>query len=212
MFRRIVFISFTLFLLSDSIFCQKSTNNIDVFEPSFKEQDSKIEFLDNKTKVYSSYKYGFTVDFPDNWTIDRGVSKHTIIRGVQKDSAISFSINVIEVKNIKSTKNTWEFWDKNLENFRSNQFELLSQALNSKLSNYKNRKVYIYNTPAIETTFNFTNKNIDLEFEIDMIMYSVMIDSFKYTITLSLPQLIYNENPFYFKSLIRNFKFLNQLK
>lgn len=212
MFSRVVFISFVFLLLSNSFFCQNSTNNINVFEPSLKEKDSKDEYLDTRTKIYSNFKYGFAVDFRDNWTIDRGVSKNTIIRSTQKDSAISFSINVIEVKKIKPAKGTWEFWDNNYDNFRSSQFELLSQMLNSKLSNYKNRKVYIDNTPAIETTFNFRHKNIDLEFEIEMIIYSVMKGSFTYTISLSLPQLVYNDNPLYFKSLISNFKFINQLK
>ena len=98
-FNRIILLFFAL-LLSNSIICQKSTKNINVIEPSLKEKVSKDEHLDNKTNIYSSFKYGFAVDFPDNWTIDRGVSKNTIIRCVQKDSAISFSINVIEVKNI----------------------------------------------------------------------------------------------------------------
>jgi len=101
--RRIYFFSIVVWLLFEQ--CQNTPNKEIYFKPSFKELINSSsgdagfeEFYNSSTRIYSNYRYGFAFKWPSGCTIDRGFSEHTIIRGVQEDSAISFSINVFEIK------------------------------------------------------------------------------------------------------------------
>ena len=55
---------------------------------------NKFESLQQDNK-YSNYYFNFSTVFPDNLEIDRGMSEYTIIRGSNKDKAISVSLNVV---------------------------------------------------------------------------------------------------------------------
>lgn len=108
----------------------KSKNSKEDFMPSYKEQLSNnsgkknfTEFYDSTSNIYSNYQYGFSMKFPSNWAVDKGFSEHTIIRGLEKDSAITFSINVIEIKDGANDKfSIWKYFDSNRE-FVETQFK-----------------------------------------------------------------------------------------
>lgn len=180
------------------------------FKPSFKESNlggDKVEYLDSLTLIYSNYKYGFSMDFPDHWTTDRGVSEHTIVRGVQIDSAISFAINVIELSDMKDADITlWTLWDDKGSAMQESYHNMLSQSVNSNIYNYTTRKVHVDNREAIEAKFNYAEKEVDLEFEIQSIVYSVYIMPNMFTIGLNVPKLLYDLNPDYYNPMINNLR------
>ncbi|MFW9878804.1 MAG: hypothetical protein ACFFG0_37470 [Candidatus Thorarchaeota archaeon] len=178
------------------------------FEPSFKEsnlQGNKVEHLDSTTMVYSNFKYGFAMDFPNNWSIDRGVSEHTIIRAGQMDSAISFSINVIELNDMESDISIWTLWDNKAMGLEENYRNALPKLVNSEIYNFNPRKVYISNREAIEIKFNYLVREVDTEYEMQCLFYSIYKIPFTYTIGIHVPKLFYDNYPDRYNYMINNF-------
>jgi len=74
------------------------------FEDSFKEKmktnkDLESEILfDEKSKIYTNNLYNISMDFPDHWEVDMGTSENSLVRGVEKDSGMTFIVVPIEIK------------------------------------------------------------------------------------------------------------------
>jgi len=183
------------------------------FKPSFKESNSKGDFVDNldsTTLIYSNYKYGFAMDFPDNWSIDKGVSEHTIIRGYRKDSAISLSINIIELNDVNLKElNIWDLWDNKSIGLEDNYHQMLSKIGSSKTYNYATRKVNISNREGIEISFNYTVKEVDVSYEMQSIFYSMYVSPYTYTFALHVPKIFYDIEPDRYKYMINDFIVMN---
>lgn len=163
--------------------------------------------------IYSNFKYGFSMDFPDNWKFDRGNAEHTVIRAGQKDSFMLAAVNVIELKDVpKSDFSLWKIWDNKelgMAEFMKNEFK---KALNSDIIDYSWRKVYVNNREAIETKLNYILKELDYEFEMKYIAYSISNkNQFSYTVGIKTPKYFYEENPSRFDYLINNFVFLAKI-
>jgi hypothetical protein len=52
----------------------------------------KIESIIPEKNSYTNNFIGLTIDFPNNWTLDRGASSATLIRAVMMDSAASLAV------------------------------------------------------------------------------------------------------------------------
>lgn len=134
----------------------KSLNlDLSSFAPSYKEKSKEGEFkehLDSVSNIYSNFHYGFSIDYPNNWELDRGSSEHTVIRGVQKDSLYTLAVIVVEISDIKQTTNIWDLWDKNIADFRQKHIYFANSTSTSEVNESNVRKVYLSNQPALETT------------------------------------------------------------
>ena len=121
-----------------------SKGEVTDFEKSFKEQkdSSFVEYLDTIKNVYSNYQYDVAFDAPDNWLVDSGVSEHNIFRAYQPDSAITFSLNVIESKADSSRKRDMDIWKLyQAETEKMNSFmQLIEEQLNTKIENLTAKK------------------------------------------------------------------------
>lgn len=206
-FVGIVIVSMIYFFIKEQSI--KSNSFKKDFSPSSKELNEKgkyIEHLDSTTLLYSNFKYKFSMNFPDNWQLDRGVSEHTIIRGSQKDSAISFSVNVITINDSKlNDLNIWDLWDKKELKMDENSRQMLSNSLNTELYNYITRKIYISNKEAIETKCSYIVRELEFEYEIQCFFYSIYQPPYTYTIGLQIPWDFYIENPSKYDYFITNF-------
>lgn len=201
---KLLFVMIAFCMNSEQVYNQTHAD----FKPSFKEsnlQGDMIEHLDSNTLVYSNFKYGFAMDFPNNWSIDRGVSERTVIRAGQIDSAISFSINVIESSDMESDISIWALWDNKDLGLEATFRNSLTKSVNSEIYNFNARKVYISNREAIQTKFNFLFKNVDVEYENQCLFYSIYRAPFTYTIALHVPKILYDQNPQRFNYMINNF-------
>jgi len=186
----------------------KNSSHLSDFEPSFKEsnlQGSKIEHLDTASLIYSNFKYGFAMDFPNNWSIDRGVSEHTIIRAAQTDSTISCAINVIELGDMKSDISIWTLWDNKSMEFEANYRNMFSKLVNSEIYNFSPRKVYVSNREAIEIRFNYLVREVDVEYEMQYLFYSIYKIPFVYTVGMHIPKIFYDDNPGRYNYMVNNF-------
>lgn len=209
----IVASTFALLIYSCS---NKQSTNSKTFQfdlkPSLKESNIKgdfIEHLDSVSLIYSNFKYGVSMDFPDNWTINKGVAEHTIIKGVQKDSAISFSINVIERgEDMLNDLNIWDIWDNKSLGLEQTYLKQFSKVYNSETYNYQTKKIYVSNKEAIQIKFNFLFKQLDTEYEMQSLMYSIYISPFTFTVGLHIPREFYDLNPVKYDQLITNLVFM----
>ena len=193
----------------------KNSSDTADFEPSFKEsnlQGNKIEYLDTVTSIYSNFKYGFAMDFPNNWSIDRGVSEHTLIRAGQIDSTISISINVIELSDMKSDISIWNLWDNKTLGFEANYRSMLSKSVNTDIYNFNPRKVYVSNREALEIRFNYIVREVDVEYEMQCLFYSIYKMPFTYTIGLHIPKIFFDDNPGRYNYMINKFILMNPSK
>lgn len=207
----------TLLIFSSFISCNKNSSikaNDVSFEKSYKELKKEnmvefTEFLDSVTNVYSNYKYYVSFDAPDNWKTDMGVSKHTIFRAYEYDSAISFSINVIDVKIENSVDNIWELYKKNKEAMDSPLILVLTKQLNSEIYGLQAEKSYISNHLSLKRIFNYMIRELDFEYENTCIMHQVRVNDFTFTFSLHIPTEFFKKKPDYYNKMFLNIRFLN---
>ncbi len=198
-----------LHLFINENYCQSNQ----IFAPSFKDsylKGNEIEHLDSISMIYSNFKYGFSMDFPDNWKFDRGNAEHTVIRAGQKDSFMLAAVNVIELKEVpKSDFSLWKIWDNKEIGMAEYVKKGFKKTLNSEITDFTWRKVYVNNREAIETKCTYLLKELDYEFEMKYIGYSISNkNQFSYNLGIKTPKYFYDENPSRFDYLVNNFVFL----
>lgn len=216
-------ITIIFYFISTLAYCQQrkdKANSPVFFEKSLKEQKDKgtipeyIEHFDSIKNVYSNFKYRIAFDAPDHWKSDGGVSEHTIFRIYEADSAITFSINVIEIKLTKEEKkeadklNLWEFYQNNKEKMDYYYKVILPKKYKSEIKNFKVKKSYLKNQVAVKRSFNYMIHQIDYEYNNTSIFYQTYMDNLTYTIGLDVPTTFYDENPEYYENLFLNISFL----
>jgi len=162
------------FILFTSLFFAtgEPTKSIQDFKPSYKENMSNSgsskfeEFLDKKTNSYSNYKYGFAIRFPMNWTINKGVSEHTIIKGIEADSLITVSVNVIELnfKKNEEIKSAWDLYDNTRLQYEALLKSKGKSEANTNFENFDMKKIHLFNFEAIQTQMEYNIKQVDFEY------------------------------------------------
>ena len=216
--KRIVLLLLTVTAMSSCQEVKKKGDITDGFEKSYKEQKEagllpqNSEHLDSTTNIYSNYKYNVAFDAPDNWVTDTGVNEHTIFRTYEADSAITFMINVIEVKLSEGNKgisDIWEFYQENREKMDYPYRVLIPEQFNTTVEDFKASKSYIKNQLSIKRSFNYMVREMDYEYSNTSIMYQTFIDKFTYTFGLDVPTMFYDENPDYYEDLFSKIYFLN---
>ena len=206
---------FTITLVS----CQENKKKIDVtdnFEKSYKEQkDSDIlpkhtEHFDSIKNLYSNFKYKVSFDGPNHWASDAGVSKHTIFRTYQPDSAITFTINVIELKLDGNDKapDIWEMYQYQKEKMDYPYKVLIPKKFNTKVEDFKTSRTFIKNKTTLKRKFKYIVRELDLKYYNTSIVYQTLIDNLTYTFSLDIPTMFYDKNPIFYDNLVRNISFL----
>ena len=195
-----------------------NSNKTDLFEDSYKKQknENKVEmdteYFDSTTNIYSNFKYKIAFDAPNNWSRDAGVSEHTIFRTFEPDSAITFAINVIEVKLTEKEKkesvDIWEMYQKMKEKMDYPFKVLIPKQFNSKVNDFVAKKSYLKNHVAVKRSFNYLVRELDLEYSNTSIVYQTIVNGLTYTFSLDIPTMFYDEKPEYYKDLFRNIYFL----
>lgn len=184
------------------------------FEKSFKESNDStfVEHYDSITNIYSNFKYYVAFDGPDKWKFDAGVSEHTIYRTFEPDSAISFSINVIEIKEntIDKDKITdlWSLYQQNKEQMDNPIKQLIEEQLNTKLEDFQVSKTNLKNNIALRRSSNYMTRNLNYEYSNTLILYQTLIKNLTFTFSLNVPTIFYEENPTYYEELFNNVYFL----
>lgn len=172
------------------------------------EQEEFTEFFDEESNIYSNHLYDFSVIFPPNWTTDRGFSEHTVIRGIEKDSAITFSVNVFDVGGGKDDEfSIWKDFDSNRSRYDSQFKTGTESSLQSTLYNFSVAKITYDNHKAIKTEYVYDVKHIDFEYQMKAIMFQISKTPYIYTIGIQVPFMFYEENPERYFTILNGFYF-----
>lgn len=205
----LIFIVIITILLSTSCHEQskhKGESEDEMFKPSYKEQIKNAKdsvrfevFFDSTNNLYSNYKYGVSMKFPKGWDIDMGVAEHTIIRGVQKDSAITFAISVMEVNgDLDKEISIWDIFNE----------KKVREALGKDIINFKFDKLYFDNKRAIRQEYETTVLDMEMEYTMKTITIQAIQGEFTYNIGLTVPGFLYDFDPNKYESLFYQFKFI----
>jgi len=213
----------TIFILSlIAIGCKETANNVfpnptDSFEDSFKEnlkEDKSLEsaiLFDEKSKIYTNNIYNISMDFPDNWEVDMGTSENSLVRGIEKDSGITFIIVPIELKKGSRAYNLQsqllDAYDLDKKMFEKVMSDNVEKLIGRKIYNYKSEKSYLKNQPTIKSKFKTVMRDLDVEYDMTTVTHGFWRPPYSFTISLSLPSIWYEENPQKYDWLFSNFFF-----
>lgn len=140
-----------------------------------------------------------------------GTSEHSIFRTGQPDSAITFTINVIEAissDDKNDPPDIWELYQKNNEDMDYPYKVLIPQQFNSKVENFKASKSYLKNKISLKRSFSYMIRDLDYEYSNTFIVYQTLIDNYTFTFGLNIPTFFYEENREYYDHLFLNISFL----
>lgn len=210
---QVAFIGLTVLLLVIyDLYTNKSQSNSKPFKESFKEivkkDESILDHYDSVSRIYSNYYYGFSMIFPYEWEMNKGFSKHTVIKYTQADSALTFSINVIELNTTDDeTSSIWAVYNKDKK--LSDQFYLegIEKMLNTKVYNLRTSLIFFSNHECIVREFTFVERNYDDEYEMKSIYYQLFRGNKIFTIGLQAPLMFYEINPIRYQKLFDGFYF-----
>ena len=183
------------------------------FKKSFKEQKDKglldeyVEHYDTLRNNYSNFHYGVSFDGNDNWLSNIGETEHSIFRTYQIDSALSFSIVVIESE-MPSSTDVWKALSSNMENIKLQTQQQIQQMYNSTINNYTTKKTYLKGNLSLRTSFNYLIKDLNSEMDLTYISYQTIIDNLTFTFGLYVPTIFYEDNPEYYERIFGKIRFL----
>ena len=193
--------------------CKGGDNVQKGFKKSFKEQNDKglldeyVEYYDTLRNNYSNFYYGVSFDGNDNWLSNTGETKHSIFRTYQIDSALSFSIVVIESE-IPSNSDVWEALTSQTETIKLQTHQQIKQMYNSNVNNYNSEKTYLKGNLALRTSFNYLIKDLNSEIDLTYISYQTIVNNFTFTFGLYVPTVFYEENTEYYERIFGKIRFL----
>jgi len=186
------------------------------FEKSYKVKKTEKKFentehLDTIRNIYSNYYFNVGFDAQNDWNIDEGMNDHTIFRTFQKDSAITFIINVFEIKTLKNNKlNIWEIRRENgVKEYDKKIISIIEMQGKTKVTNFKVKKSYLKNHTCIKMNFETLIKDLDFEYINTNIIYQTIVENKNYNFGLSVPKIYFELKPEYYENIFRNIYFLH---
>lgn len=191
---------------------------------SFKKYLTKVGILANSPmqneyeslqsgNLYSNYYFNLTIDLPDHWEVDRGVSEYTLIRAFQSDSGITIHLNVQPLldkfeKKDGSNPNTLSHWD-SLHNgdYAGAITYLLKSQGGADIEDLTISETKIGVNEFIVTTYRFKQYYDNEEYYMKTSTYQSVMFNTTYTVSYSAPEFIFDTN--IVLSVLNRFKVLN---
>ena len=198
-------------LVMDYIFPEPKNNVQTLKELSFNKINKYGKndvHLDTQNNIYSNYTYAVSVDLPDYWIVDGGVSKNTIYRSYDQDSAITFSINVIPNENA-GLSTVWEILDSDERKYRNQIISGFNKQTNSKVEGLVIRKSFIKNHKSIRHYFEMDLRQRDYDIKFSTIQYQTLRNNSIYTFSLSMPTKLYTSSSEFYESYFDRVNFLS---
>ena len=193
--------------------CNSNNNEGDFIKESFKKQLSNGDIgkneivIDSINRIYSNYKYGIAFKESRGWTLDYGVGQYTILRAYQNDSAISFSINVIET-DLKEDINMHQVVELNvLETYNGQLIKQMSDVY-ADIFESKIEKTFFKNIPATKITFKYKFRSENETYIMNTTMYQFIKGKNIITCGINSLDLLFQQNPNQFGPVFDNVSIL----
>jgi hypothetical protein len=183
--------------------CNSNNQQDDFINESFKKQlssgeiDKKEIVIDSTNRIYSNYKYGIAFKETRGWSLDYGVGQYTILRAYQNDSAISFSINVIETDLSKDIDMHQVIELNGVEKYTEQLRKDLSRGYTD-IFDMKVEKTYFKNMPASKVTFKYKYRSENETYIMNLLMYQFVKGKNIISCGINSLDLLFqrNQNPF----------------
>ena len=171
---------------------------------------SETELYDEKTGVYSNFKYLVSFKKPRSWDSDFGSGQYTLFRTYQADSGYTMSMNAVQTDLYpKKGFDAHNLFDKSGKDFLMNEiFKSFETQELPKPKNFELKKTYLNNKPAIKQMFTSIQREEGFEFELTNINYQFIKNGNVITLSLIVPSFFFNEDKDYYYSLFNPFNFL----
>lgn len=152
-----------------------------------------------KGNLYSNFWLNFSIDLPDSWAVDRGVSENTVIRSFQRDSAMTFSVNVIpwlESVNLSpgSNPNTMTYYNKSSGGSYENlMIQLLEKKAGIKPIGFEMSEKSIGLNQFVLISYKTKHIENNEEYYMKTSIYQMNKFRMTYTLSFSSPDFLYDE-------------------
>jgi hypothetical protein len=145
--------------------------------------------------LYSNYFFNVSIDLPDTWNVDKGVSENTLIRAYQADSGLTIALNVFSIV----SEDEYYFANK-LFNWEKSSLNEFKRQMNFDIkSNYSivPLELEVYPTKIGTNTFLVTSyKNVEYiegdTFTRRTLIFTAYKYKYNYTISYSAPEIFYD--------------------
>ncbi len=151
-----------------------------------------------QNNIYSNHYYNIATDFPDSWTVDRGNSEITVLRTINRDSALTISLNVVPNKKeeeSKFNKSPLKFINESVkgknyevylkEFMKDSNMDIYDVSLSEQIIRSKN---------YLKTTFYYNEISDNYKVKFKVCNYQTMVFNLTYTFIYTSPEIFYNQN------------------
>jgi len=151
-----------------------------------------------QNNIYTNHYYNIATDFPDDWTVDRGNSEITVLRTINRDSALTISLNVVpNKKDVESNFNLSPLKFVNAS-VKGNNYEIYIKELmkdsNIDIYNISFSEQIIRSKNYLKTIYYFDEINDNYKVRFKVCTYQTMVFNLTYTLIYTSPEIFYDQN------------------
>jgi hypothetical protein len=140
-----------------------------------------------------------------------GTSENSLVRGIERDSGITFIVVPIELKKdsrqYKLQNQLIDVYESDQKMYEQVMSDNLEKMTGKKILSYETEKSFIKNQPSIKSRYKTIMRDLDVEYEMTTVTHNFWKAPYSYTLSLSLPSVWYEENPMKYDWLYSNFFF-----
>ena len=162
--------------------------------------------LNGGENVYACVKFPFSFRYPAHYKIEDNAN--AVITMVNRDSAITISVNANRLNGVKEPFSLWNEFNKD-GNARHNHIAGIENVLKLPITDYQMTKIRISGREAFAASFSFVQQIGTIKQPMTSLFYQVYLSPYMYSVAIYVPTVFYNENSEWFNSIIDGFA-LNQ--
>lgn len=164
---------------------------------------NETEYYDENTGVYSNFKYLVSIKKPEGWDYDFGAGQYTLFRAYDYDNGYTMALIVAESDLYPKTNyDAHDLYDQVTGDVfeKVNKENLIKQGTYG-LSDYKVKKSYLGNRPAIKFSYTDIQRDEEIEIPFTNIFYQFVYNGNAITFGINIPQFYYKSDISYFNDL-----------
>ncbi len=166
---------------------------------------ASLNLIGQETETFRSKPHCIAFVPPPHFEKTDGFNSSTLVKYVERDSGISFSINSNSIEISESNYCTHYNLNKaKNDDFLKKQIESQFQAT---LDYFKTECSYLRNIPCIKTQSSFTVSNMEMTLSMTTVQFSFFRCNHETSLTLSLPSEAFKNNTGYYLSFFNRVGF-----
>lgn len=204
-----------VFFMLSTVGCVEAQNsNQQLNEAGYREFKSVVDETDKSPandvwngSIYRNKKYGFRVQFPEGWEVDKGMSTNTVARAIHREYGITLSAAIQHLPVVVDDKmDILKLYPK--EEFKSLMNEVLAKTNKSSIKELDIQQGYLNNLPAYIITATYDLSSMDQTMTFIMRQVQCLRNSKFYNVQMVIPLDFYDDaTEQLFRSFVDSYKF-----